>query len=153
GHVAPVEKALAVQVGGAADGAVHKLRGAADEPALAAVEGVVGHQALGGRPVERRTWRRRLLPLRLGGGRLRLPRTPALLGRSQPRLQGAELLLLVARRRLDERRGVAVLDRLALLRDVVEVGEDAVELLLRNRVVLVIVALGAAQGQPEPDRR
>ena len=42
---------------------------------------------------------------------------------------------------------------LPVLRHVVEEGEQLVELLLRERVVLVVVAAGAAERQPEPDRR
>ena len=52
---------------------------------------------------------------------------------------------------LDQRRRVAELDGLAAFRHVVEEGEELVELLLRDRVVLVVVAAGAADRQAEPD--
>ena len=45
------------------------------------------------------------------------------------------------------------LNALPLLRHVVEVGEELVELLLRERIVLVVVAAGAAERQAEPHGR
>ena len=77
--------------------------------------------------------------------RLRAPATSC--------LELPALLLLGAGRRLDQRRRVAVLDRPALLGDVVEEGEEPVELVLRDRVELVAVAAGAGQRQAQPDGR
>ena len=58
----------------------------------------------------------------------------------------------LGRGRLDHRHGVADPRDLALLGHVVEERQQAIELLLRDRVVLVIVAAGAADRQPQPDR-
>src|SRR5437899_2435422 len=65
----------------------------------------------------------------------------------------AQLFLLGSRGRLDHRRGVAVLDRLAALRHVVEEREELIVLFLSKRVVLVAVTASAAQRHAEPDRR
>jgi len=51
----------------------------------------------------------------------------------------------------DVRRRVAFLNRAAVFRNVVEVGEDLIEFFLRDRIVLVIVTACAAHGQTEPD--
>ena len=51
----------------------------------------------------------------------------------------------------NQRRGVAVLHCAAPLRDVVDVREELVELFLRERVVLVIVAARAAHGEAQED--
>ena len=53
---------------------------------------------------------------------------------------------------MDERRGVAVFVIAPAIRHVIEVREEPVKLLLRERVVLVVVAPGAAQSQSQPDR-
>ena len=99
-------------------------------------------------------------------GRMRLDRfLPGLLSRVDIRLHVAELgasngdvflqffqlRLLGAGRRLDVRRRVAVLDRLAALGDVVEVSEELIELFLADWIVLVAVAAGASSSQAEPD--
>ena len=52
----------------------------------------------------------------------------------------------------DQGRAVHVLEALAPLGDVVEVRHDLVELLLRDRIELVVVAARAAQGQAHPHR-
>ena len=54
---------------------------------------------------------------------------------------------------LDHRHGVAVAAVEAVLGDVVEERVEAVVVLLRDRVVLVVVALRARDGQAEPDGR
>ena len=59
---------------------------------------------------------------------------------------------LPARRRLDHRGRVAELDRPPVLGDVVEEGEESVEIFVRDRVELVAVAPGAGEGQAQPDR-
>ena len=63
-----------------------------------------------------------------------------------------ELLPLVSRRRVHDRRGVAVLVVAPAVGHVVEVGVELVELPLRDRVVLVVVAACTADRQPQPDR-
>ena len=93
------------------------------------------------------------LPLRLGFVHVALQFAPSGLGSLDLRVQVCELLLLVACGSLDVRRGVAVLHRAALLRHVVEVREELVELALRNRVELVVVAPGAADREAEPHGR
>ena len=105
------------------------------------------------RPVDAPRAGQRGLPRRLcfpGVGRERLERLPRL---AEPLVELGQLRFLLDRRGGDEGRRVDVLERLPPLGDVVEVGQDLVELLLRDRVELVIVAAGAAQRQAEPDRR
>ena len=104
-------------------------------------------------PVDRRAIADRRLPGGLGRRDLRLAPLDLPLQVRQPALKRVELFLLVAGRRLDERRRVAELDRPAVLGDVVEEGEEPVEVLLRDRVELVVVAAGAAEGQAQPDGR
>ena len=59
-------------------------------------------------------------------------------------------LLLLFRGELQEGLGVAVAAVEALLTDVIEEGEEAVEVALRNGIVLMIVAARAAHGQAHP---
>ena len=65
-------------------------------------------------------------------------------GRCNLRVESIELLLLLIGRRGDERRRVAILHRATKFGNVVEVGENLIELFLRERIVLVIVAARAA---------
>ena len=53
---------------------------------------------------------------------------------------------------LEQRRGIAVLDHAATLRQIVEVGHQAVEVALRERIELVVVTTGTTHGQAQPDR-
>ena len=118
---------------------------------MVAVEGVVRQQPVAEVPVDRPRRVERRLPLGLGGRRLgaqRRQRGPRL---GELGVQRVQLRLLRVGGRRHQRRGVHVLEALAPLRDVVEVGHDLVELLLRDRVELVVVAAGAPQGQPHPD--
>ena len=110
----------------------------------------VGRQAVAGRPddgvgvAERRLpGALRLVDLRPQLRELRLGRRDAIVDRPQ-------LLLLFRRRRVDQGRRVAGLLPDPRLRDAVEVGEELVELLLLDRVELVVVAAGAAHRQPQP---
>ena len=115
-----------------------------------ALEGVVREQPVAEVPVDRPRPLERGLPL--GPGRRRLGVEG---GQRRPRLgelgvQLVELGLLLAGGGGDQGRGVHVLEALAPLGDVVEVRHDLVELLLGDRVELVVVAAGAAQGQAHP---
>ena len=113
----------------------------------------MGQQIVAECPVDAARAGERGLPrhLRLGGvGRQRVERLARL---ADPGIELGQLGLLLDRRRRDERRRVDVLERLAPLGNVVEVGQDLVELLLRERVELVVVAAGATERQAEPDRR
>ena len=64
-----------------------------------------------------------------------------------------QLLFLLECGGLDDRRGIAVLEGLAALGDVVEVGEEGVVLLLGDGIVLVVMAPRAPHREPEPNRR
>ncbi len=117
-----------------------------------ALEGVVREQPVAEVPVDRPRPLERRLPL--GPGRRRLGVEG---GQRRPRLGelGVELVelgVLLAGRGGDQGRAVHVLEALAPLGDVVEVRHDLVELLLRDRVELVVVAARAAQGQAHPHR-
>ena len=62
------------------------------------------------------------------------------------------MFFLVGQRGFDGGFFVAVVVRkAAFVRDAVEIGEEAVEIFLRDRVVFVIVAAGAAHGQAHPN--
>ena len=110
-------------------------------------------------PVDRPGARQRALPLGPRVGRLGLEARELLPGRGELLVELGQLGEVRLGRRGDERRRVEVLERLraqaaqvAALGDVVEVGVDLVELLLRDRVELVVVAARAAQRQPHPHR-
>ena len=163
GAVPGVDEALPVEGGRGADGPldeaglpVHEGRGH-DLPVVdaadVAVEGVVGQQIVPERPVDTAGAGQRGLPLRPGRGRFRGELVERVARLADPLVELGQLGLLLDRRRRDERRRVDVLERLPPLGDVVEVGQDLVELPLRDRVELVVVAAGAAERQPEPDRR
>src|SRR5207244_2280532 len=119
-NVAGVEVALAVQVCGRetwdladseAGFAVAELRSRVTATSRITVEAGVTEVV---RPRQRPLGffqMRPVLELRLRRGERRLQLAEALLGRGQLRVQLRELPLLLARRRRDERRGVAVLDR------------------------------------------
>src|SRR5437773_5589112 len=94
----------------------------------------------------------RLLPLFLRGGQLRPEGFKVFLCVRQFFLERAKFGLLLGHRSFDHRRGVAVLDRLTLLRNVVEESEELIELLLSDRVVFVVVTASATDRQPE-DRK
>ena len=85
-----------------------------------------------------------LLQRRLGLGPLRL-------GQLQRRTAVLQFLVLLHGRHLDHRRGVAVARLHALVRVDVEIGVKLIVLLLRNRIVLVVVALRAFHRQTKPD--
>src|SRR5205809_3603103 len=95
----------------------------------------------------------RLLPLFLRGGQLRPEGFKVFLCVRQFFLERAKFGLLLGRRSFDHRRGVAVLDRLPLLRTVVEESEELTELLVSDRVVFVVVTASATDRQPEPNGR
>ena len=110
------------------------------------------HEVVAERPVDVAGGAERGHPGRLRGGRVGPQRVERLAGHAEPLVERGQLGLLLGRRRGEERRRVDVLERLAPLRNVVEVRQDLVELLLRDRVELVVVAAGAAHRQAEPDR-
>src|SRR5262245_8611109 len=57
----------------------------------------------------------------------------------------------MARRSRNHRRRVAVLDRLAAFRHVVEECEETIVVLLSKRIVFVVMAAGTRERQAEPD--
>ena len=61
--------------------------------------------------------------------------------------------MLICRRRFDQRIFIAKIVNVAFLRHAVEECKHTVEILLLNRVVLVIVAARAAQSEPQPNVR
>src|SRR3954469_25050500 len=96
---------------------------------------------------------RRRVPRRQPLAGLPLFRRELLLDLRRLPLQPLDLLLrLLVRRHPHHRRGESGPAILALLGDVVEEREQPIELFLRNRIVLVIVAAGAADGEAEEDR-
>ena len=68
-------------------------------------------------------------------------------------IQSFKFCSLLARRRTDDRRRIAVLEIASTVGDVVEVSVEAIELFLGNRVVLVVVATRATHRESEPNRR
>ena len=72
--------------------------------------------------------------------------------RRDPAIEVRELRGLFPRRRMDERRRIAVLVIAPAIRHVIEVRVEPVKLLLRERVVLVVVAPRATERQSQPDR-
>ena len=117
------------------------------------VQAVTSDEMVFGKPVERRALAERRLPGGLGRRDLGLARRACRSRSSSRASERVELLLLGAGRRLDHRGRVAELDRPAVLGDVVEEGEELVELFLGDRVELVAVAAGAAERQAQPDGR
>ena len=117
-----------------------------------AVEGVVHEQVVAQHPVDPPGVGEGGLPRALGLGRAVLELGEGLARLVDLEVEPAELGELVVGGGGDHGRRVAVLERLAPLGHVVEVGEDLVELALRHRVELVVVAAGAPQGQPHPHR-
>src|SRR5262249_61961946 len=96
---------------------------------------------------------KRLFPLGLRAIQLGSPFVPGALARPESFFQMPQSVLLIARWRLDHRRGVAVLDRLAALRHVIEEREQLIVLFLSEWIVLVTVTAGAAQGHAQPSGR
>ncbi len=94
-----------------------------------------------------------LLPLRLRLHNLGSQPLEVRFGAFQARIQLAQALFLLVRRRRNHRRRVAVFEHPAALRNVVEISENLIELALRNRVEFVIVAARAAHRQPQPHGR
>ena len=115
-------------------------------------EAKTSDQMVFGKPVERRALAQRRLPARLGRRDFGLARLGLPLQVFQPGLERVELFPLCAGRCLDHRGRVAELDRPPVLGDVVEEGEELVEILLCDRVELVAVAAGAGERQAQPDR-
>ena len=135
----------------------HRLAavGAAD----VAVERVMDQELVAQDPVDGPGVAQRVLPRGPGVGRVGLEARELLARLLELLVELGELGEVRVGRRGDERRRVEVLERLraeaaqvAAFGDVVEVGVDLVELLLRDRVELVVVAAGAPQGQPHPHR-
>ena len=112
---------------------------------------MVGEQPVAQVPVDRPRRLERRLPLGPGGRRLVVEGGEGRPGLGQLRVQRVQFRLLLAGGRGHQRRRVHVLEALAPLGNVVEVRHDLVELLLRDRVELVVVAAGAPQGQAHPD--
>ena len=117
-----------------------------------AVEREVHEQLVAQHPVDASRVGQRRLPLPPGVRRPGLEARERLARLGDLDVEPAELGRLIVGGRGDHRRRVAVLERLAPLGHVVEVGEDLVELLLRDGVELVVVAAGAPQGQAHPHR-
>src|SRR5207245_5968389 len=90
------------------------------------------------------------LPRLLGLGELELQPIILLLRRLDLLVELPEFRLLLGSRRFDVRLFVAEVVDKPLLRDVVEIGEKLVVLLLRDGVEFVIVAAGAAYREAKP---
>ena len=117
-----------------------------------AVEGVVHEELVAQHPVDAPRVGERAFPRAAGVRRVGLEARERLARLGDLGVEPAQLGELIVGGGGDHRRRVAVLERLAPLGHVVEVGEDLVELLLRDGVELVVVAAGAPQGQAHPHR-
>ena len=140
----------APQPGGHGGRDVDRLRGI--DARDVAVERVVHQEPIAQHPVDTSRGGKRGFPLPLSVGRLGLEARERLADRGELLVEFGQLGELLVGRGRDVRGRVAVLERLAPLGDVVEVGEDLVELPLRERVELVVVAARAPEGQAHPDR-
>ena len=94
----------------------------------------------------------RLLPGPLRFGQLRLQSRELLFGRYNFLIEILEFCFLFRSRRFDEGFFVPEVIDQAFFWNVVKIGEKLIELLLLDRVVLVVVAAGAAHRQSEPHR-
>ena len=116
-------------------------------------KGVARHQSSPNRPLRGVRRIERPLPLTLSGYQLALQLRQSRLGSRKLAIKVPQPCLLFPGRRRDPRRGVTHFGDPTLLRHVVEESEELIELLLRERVVLVVVAAGAAKRQAQPHGR
>ena len=116
-----------------------------------AIERVVSQELVTQDPIDLRGCAQGLFPSRLGGGHFTLEARERLARLTELTIELGDPSLLLRRGSRDKRRRVYVLEALPALGDVVEEREDLVELQLRDRIELVVVAARAPQRQAEPD--
>src|SRR6202042_1223294 len=91
-------------------------------------------------------------PMRLRGTQLRLDRLVCATAGFHPGSQLRQSFLLIGQWGLHKRLfGPVVPDEAVLVGHLIEVCEQAIEILLRDGVVLVIVAARASGGEPQPN--